>query len=49
MRSLFLKIFLSFWVAQAMFTVLAILLTMAMRPAREVSSIEAQQPKYLTI
>jgi signal transduction histidine kinase len=47
MRSLFLKIFLSFWVAQALFTVLAILATMAMRPAREVSSIEAMQPKYL--
>ena len=47
MRRLFLKIFLSFWGAQALFTVLAILVTMAMRPAREVSSIEALQPKYL--
>jgi two-component system sensor histidine kinase CpxA len=47
MRSLFLKIFLSFWVAQALFTVLAILVTMAMRPAREVSSIETLQPKFL--
>jgi len=35
MRSLFLKIFLSFWAAQALFLVLAILVTIAMRPARE--------------
>lgn len=47
MRSLFLKIFLSFWGAQALFTVLAILATIAMRPAREVSSIEALQAKIL--
>ncbi len=32
MKSLFLKIFLSFWVAQALFVVLAILVTMAFRP-----------------
>ena len=32
MRSLFLKIFLSFWVATALFIVLAILVTLAMRP-----------------
>jgi len=31
MRSLFLKIFLSYWVAQALFLVLAILITVAMR------------------
>ncbi len=47
MRSLFLKIFLSFWGAQALFTVLAILVTIAMRPAREVSSIESLQGKFL--
>jgi two-component system, OmpR family, sensor histidine kinase CpxA len=35
MRSLFLKIFLSFWAAQALFIVLAILVTLAMRPVRE--------------
>jgi two-component system, OmpR family, sensor histidine kinase CpxA len=35
MRSLFLKIFLSFWGAQALFLVLAILVTLAMRPTRE--------------
>lgn len=32
MKSLFLKIFLSFWVAQALFIVLAILVTLALRP-----------------
>jgi membrane protein implicated in regulation of membrane protease activity len=32
MRSLFLKIFLSFWVALALFLVIAILLTLAFRP-----------------
>jgi two-component system, OmpR family, sensor histidine kinase CpxA len=32
MKSLFLRIFLSFWVAQALFIVLAILVTMALRP-----------------
>jgi two-component system sensor histidine kinase CpxA len=35
MRSLFLKIFLSFWAAQALFLVLAILVVIAMRPTRE--------------
>lgn len=32
MKSLFLRIFLSFWIAQALFVVLAILVTMAFRP-----------------
>ena len=35
MRSLFLKIFLSYWLAQALFVVLAILVTLAMRPPQE--------------
>ena len=48
MRSLFLKIFLSFWVATALFIVLAILVTLAMRPERNISSVEALQPKFLT-
>ena len=42
MRSLFLKIFLSYWMALALFLVLAILATLAMRPA-ENSSLHAQQ------
>jgi two-component system, OmpR family, sensor histidine kinase CpxA len=47
MKSLFLKIFLSFWLAQALFLALAILVTVAMRPARQTSTIEALQPKFL--
>jgi two-component system sensor histidine kinase CpxA len=46
MRSLFLKIFLSYWMALALFLVLAILATLAMRPA-ENSSLHAQQNKLL--
>ena len=34
MRSLFFKIFISFWIAQALFLVLAILVTLAFRPQR---------------
>ncbi|HWW13696.1 MAG TPA: ATP-binding protein [Candidatus Dormibacteraeota bacterium] len=37
MKSLFLKIFVSFWVALALFVVLAILVTLAMRPQRNSS------------
>ena len=35
MRSLFLRIFLSFWIAQALFVISAILLTVALRPREE--------------
>jgi len=47
MRSLFLKIFLSFWIAQALFVVLAILVTMALRPSNEIANLQAQEPKFL--
>jgi two-component system sensor histidine kinase CpxA len=47
MKSLFLKIFLSFWLAQALFLVSAILVTAAMRPTRQISASEALQPKFL--
>jgi len=47
MRSLFLKIFLSYWMAQALFLVLAIIVTVAMRPSREISNLQAQEPKFL--
>lgn len=47
MRSLFLKIFLSFWLATALFAVLVILATVALRPTRKISAIEALQPKFL--
>jgi two-component system sensor histidine kinase CpxA len=45
MKSLFLKIFLSFWAAQALFLVLAILVTIALRPARH--GIENEGPQIL--
>ena len=45
MKSLFLKIFLSFWAAQALFLVLAILVTIALRPPRH--GIESQGPQTL--
>ncbi len=47
MRSLFLKIFLSYWMAQALFLVLAIIVTLAMRPSREISNLQTQEPKIL--
>jgi two-component system sensor histidine kinase CpxA len=47
MRSLFLKIFLSYWMAQALFLVLAIIVTFAMRPSREISNLQAQEAKFL--
>src|SRR5947209_15675969 len=48
MKSLFLKIFLSFWLVVGLFVALAILLTVATRPTRQISAIEALQPKLLS-
>jgi two-component system sensor histidine kinase CpxA len=45
-RSLFLKIFLSFWLAQALFLVLAVLVTLAIRQQAE-SAWEAEQAQIL--
>lgn len=47
MKSLFLKIFLSFWLVVALLVVMAILITVATRPTRQISAIEAQQTKLL--
>jgi two-component system sensor histidine kinase CpxA len=47
MRSLFLKIFLSYWMAQALFLILAIIVTLTMRPSREISNLQALEPKFL--
>src|SRR5882724_4255475 len=47
MRSLFLKIFLSFWLAQALFLVLAILVTLAIRQQAE-SAWETEQAQILS-
>ena len=44
MKSLFLRIFLSFWAAQALFLILAILVTIAMSPRR---GIESRGPEVL--
>ena len=48
MRSLFLKIFLSYWVAQALFLVLAILITMAVRERGQTAIWDAQQANVLS-
>jgi two-component system, OmpR family, sensor histidine kinase CpxA len=48
MRSLFLKIFLSYWMAQALFVVLAILVTLAIHPSGEIASVQAQQARFLS-
>jgi two-component system, OmpR family, sensor histidine kinase CpxA len=48
MRSLFLKIFLSYWVAQALFVVLAILITMALRERGDTATWDAQQTNVLS-
>src|SRR5690349_13832748 len=44
---LFLRIFLSFWLALALSLTIAILLTIATRPERKISAIEALQPRFL--
>jgi two-component system, OmpR family, sensor histidine kinase CpxA len=47
MRSLFVRIFLSYWMAQALFLVLAILVTLAIRPSGEIASVQSQQARFL--
>jgi two-component system sensor histidine kinase CpxA len=47
MRSLFLKIFLSFWVAQALFVVLAIALAIWLRPQRENAALDALESRVM--
>ena len=47
MKSLFVRIFLSFWVAQALFVVLAIVVTVTMRPPSDIASLQAQQSRLL--
>jgi two-component system sensor histidine kinase CpxA len=47
MRSLFLRIFVSFWVAQALFVVLAFVVAFALRPQRETAGWEALQTRIL--
>jgi two-component system sensor histidine kinase CpxA len=47
-RSIFFKIFVSYWLALALFVVLAVLTTLALRPPRENANAEALQPKILS-
>jgi two-component system, OmpR family, sensor histidine kinase CpxA len=47
MRSLFVRIFLSYWVATALFLVLAILVTLALSPSGQIASLQAQQARLL--
>src|SRR5437868_11262949 len=47
MSSLFLKIFLSYWLSQALLLVLAILVTLAARQGRESSGAESQQSEVV--
>jgi len=47
MKSLFVRIFLSFWLAQALFVVLAILVTVTTRPPSDIAALQAQQSKLL--
>jgi two-component system sensor histidine kinase CpxA len=48
MKSLFLKIFLSYWMAQALFLALAILITLAVREHGETAAWDAQQATVLS-
>jgi len=47
MKSLFLRIFVSYWIAQALFVVLALLIATALRPSHEIAALQAQESKFL--
>jgi two-component system sensor histidine kinase CpxA len=47
-KSLFLRIFLSYWLAQALFMVLAIMIATALRPSREISNLQSEQATFLS-
>ena len=46
MKSLFLRIFLSYWLAQALFVVLAIIIASALRPSGEISNLQSQESHF---
>lgn len=48
MRSLFLKIFLTYWLAQALFMLLAVVVTLSLQPPGEIANLQAMQAKFLT-
>lgn len=47
MKSLFLRIFLSYWTAQALFVVLAIIIASALRPSRDISNLQSEESTFL--
>ncbi len=47
MKSLFLRMFLSYWLAQALFMVLAIIIVTALRPSREISNLQSEEATLL--
>jgi two-component system sensor histidine kinase CpxA len=48
LRSLFVRIFLSYWMAQALFLILAILVTLAVHPSGQIAEVQAQQGRFLS-
>jgi two-component system, OmpR family, sensor histidine kinase CpxA len=48
MKSLFLRIFLSYWLAQALFMVLAIMIVTALRPSRDISNLQSEEATFLS-
>ncbi|HLW87443.1 MAG TPA: ATP-binding protein [Terriglobales bacterium] len=48
MKSLFLRMFLLYWLAQALFMVLAIMIFTALRPSREISNLQSEEATFLS-
>jgi len=48
MKSLFLRIFLSYWLAQALFMVLAIMIVTALRPSGEIANLQSREATFLS-
>jgi two-component system sensor histidine kinase CpxA len=48
MKSLFLRIFLSYWLAQAVFMIFAIMIVTALRPSRDISNLQSEEATFLS-
>lgn len=46
MKSLFVRIFVSYWIAQALFFMLAFAVASALRPSRDMANFEAEMPRF---
>lgn len=46
MKSLFVRIFVSYWIAQALFFMLAFAVATALRPSREIANLEVELPRF---